>query len=59
MICLHVSFYLQFALLAPLDVLGGLLLDGGLVLPLPEPDRHEDVVGAVLALDVEASGLLN
>ena len=52
MICLHVSFYLQFALLAPLDVLGGLLLDGGLVLPLPEPDRHEDVVGAVLALDV-------
>ena len=53
------SFYSQFALLAPLDVLGGLLLDGRLVLLLPEPDGHEDVVGAVLALDVEAAGLLN
>ena len=53
------TFYSQFALLAPLDVLGGLLFDGRLVLFLPEPDRHEDVVGAVLALDVEAAGLLN
>ena len=46
-------------MLAPLDVLGGLLLDGRLVLLLPESDRHEDVVGAVLALDVEAAGLLH
>ena len=49
----------QFALLAPLDVVGGLLLDGRLVLLLPEADRHEYVVGAVLSLDVEAAGLLN
>ena len=46
-------------MLAPLDVLGGLLLDGRLVLLLPEADRHEYVVGAVLSLDVEAAGLLN
>ena len=57
MLCL--SFYSQFALLAPLDVLGGLLLNGRPVLLLPESDGHEDVVCAVLALDVEAAGLLN
>ena len=54
-----ISVYSQFALLAPLDVLGGLLLYGRLVLLLPEAYRHEDIVGAVLALDVEAAGLLN
>ncbi len=51
--------YSQFALLAPLRVLVGLLLDRGLVLLLAQPDCDEGVVGAVLPLDVQALGLLD
>ena len=44
---------LQLALLAPLDRVDGLLLDAGLVLLLPQGDRHQRVVCPVLPLHVQ------
>ena len=44
---------LQLALLAPLDRVDGFLLDAGLVLLLPQGDRHQRVVCPVLPLHVQ------
>ena len=50
---------LQLALLAPLDRVDGLLLDAGLVLLLPQGDRHQGVVCPVLPLHVQALRFLH
>ena len=50
---------LQLALLAPLNRVDGLLLDAGLVLLLPQGDRHQGVVCPVLPLHVQALRFLH
>ena len=50
---------LQLALLAPLDRVDGPLLDAGLVLLLPQGDRHQRVVCPVLPLHVQALRFLH
>ena len=49
----------QFALLAPLDRIHCLLLHTGLVLLLPQRDRHQRVIGPVLPLHVQTLRLLH